>query len=94
MSSDEPSAIGGKADNGSEFSGNRGAVLAAALGVGLGVSGLLTYNSGLFVHDLQAEFGLTRTTYGTIFFASTLGIAAAMPFAARAIKRFGPASPR
>lgn len=73
----------------SEFSGKRSIVFGAAMGVGLGVSGLLTYSSGLFVHDLQRDIGLTRTAYGAIFFGVTLAIALAMPLAARAIERFG-----
>ncbi len=49
-------------------------VLCAALGSGLGIAGLLTYNSGLFVNALGQEFGLTRTAYGAVFFGATLAM--------------------
>lgn len=62
----------------------------AALGVGLGVSGLLTYNAGLFAHDLAGAIGLSRTAFGAAFFGSTLAMAAAMPLIGRLVDRFGP----
>ncbi|HYD04736.1 MAG TPA: MFS transporter, partial [Reyranella sp.] len=58
--------------------------------MGLGVSGLLTYNSGLFVSGLARDVGLSRTAYGAAFFASTLAIAIAMPWVGRAVDRHGP----
>jgi MFS family permease len=62
----------------------------AGLGVGLGVSGLLTYNVGLFAHDLTREIGLSRTAFGAAFFGSTLAMAATMPLVGRLVDRFGP----
>lgn len=73
-----------------EFSRNWRTVLASALGVGLGVSGLLTYNAGLFAHDLSTDVGLSRTMFGAAFFVSTLLMALAMPLAGRLVDRFGP----
>lgn len=74
----------------SEFARGWRTVLMAALGVGLGVSGLLTYNAGLFARDLAGEIGLSRTAFGAAFFGSTLAMAAAMPLVGRLIDRFGP----
>ena len=65
-------------------------VLSASLGVGLGISGLLTYNSGLFVEGLSRDTGLSRTAYGAAFLGSTLALALAMPIVGRAVDRFGP----
>ncbi len=76
----------------SEFARGWRIVLTAAFGVGLGVSGLLTYNAGLFAHDLAGEFGLSRTAFGAAFFGSTLAMAAAMPLVGRLVDRFGPRS--
>ena len=65
-------------------------VLGAAAGVGLGISGLLTYNSGLFYEGLSAEIGLSRTVYGAAFFGSSVALALVMPVVGRAVERFGP----
>jgi len=74
----------------SEFRDGWRIVLSSALGVGLGVSGLLTYNIGLFARDLAQEIALSRTAFGAAFFGSTLAMAAAMPLVGRLIDRFGP----
>lgn len=74
----------------SEFAGGWRIVLTSALGVGLGVSGLLTYNAGLFARDLAGEIALSRTAFGAAFFGSTLAMAAAMPLVGWLIDRFGP----
>jgi MFS family permease len=73
-----------------EFARGWRTVLMAALGVGLGVSGLLTYNAGLFARDLASEIGLSRTAFGAAFFGSTLAMAAAMPLVGRLVDRLGP----
>jgi MFS family permease len=65
-------------------------VTGAALGVGLGIAGLLTYNSGLFVEDLGRDVGLSRTAYGAAFLGSTLALAMAMPVVAWLVDRYGP----
>lgn len=84
----EPGAAGAIAP--SEFVRGWRIVLTSALGVGLGVSGLLTYNVGLFARDLAGEIALSRTAFGAAFFGSTLAMAAAMPLVGRLIDRFGP----
>jgi MFS family permease len=73
----------------SEFRRGWRTVLGAAVGIGVGISGLLTYNSGLFFDDLSREFGLSRTAYGAAFFGSTIALALVMPIVGRAIDRWG-----
>lgn len=68
-------------------------VAASAAGAGLGVSGLLTYNSGLFVPALDADFGLSRGAFGLIFFATSVAMALTLPLAGRWIDRRGPVIP-
>jgi MFS family permease len=74
----------------SEFRKGWRILAAATLGVAIGISGLLTYNSGLFQAGLSAEIGLSRTGYGVGVFASTLAMAAAVPFVGRMVDRHGP----
>jgi MFS family permease len=64
-------------------------VSAATLGAALGISGLLTYNAGLFQADLAAEIGLSRTGFGFGVFMSTVAIALAVPFVGRMVDRYG-----
>lgn len=68
-------------------------VLTAALGTGLGISGLLTYNSGLFVPELEKSIGLTRGTFGLAFFAATVALAVALPLVGRMVDRHGARAP-
>jgi MFS family permease len=72
-----------------EFQAGWRILAAATLGVALGISGLLTYNSGLFQASLAAELGLDRATYGIALFASTLAMAAAVPLVGRLVDRHG-----
>lgn len=65
-------------------------VVCAALGSGLGIAGLLNYNSGLFLNALGQAIGLTRTAYGAVFFGATLAMCIAMPLVAMLLDRFGP----
>ena len=64
-------------------------VLAAATGVGLGVAGLLTYNSGLFAHDLAIQAGVSRTMFGAAMGAEAdlVGILTARYFGIAAYSR-------
>lgn len=64
-------------------------VAAAAAGAGLGVSGLLTYNAGLFQPALAQQIGLGAGQFGAGVFASTLATAAAVPLVGRAVDRVG-----
>jgi MFS family permease len=73
----------------SEFIKEWRILAAATLGVAIGISGLLTYNSGLFQAGLAAEIGLSRTGYGVGVFASTFAMAAAVPFVGRTVDRHG-----
>lgn len=72
-----------------EFRRSWSIVTAAALGSGLGISGLLTYNSGLFVKDLEGAIGLSRTQFGFAFFLATFALACAMPLVGRVIDERG-----
>jgi hypothetical protein len=51
----------------------------AALGAGMGISALLTYNAGLFVFELGRSIGLSRTSFGVSFFLTTLVVAMTLP---------------
>lgn len=64
-------------------------VMAAMVGVGTGISGLLLYSVGLFAADLAREIGLSRTMFGFSLFAATLAIGCAMPFIGFLIDRYG-----
>jgi MFS family permease len=76
-----------------EFRRSWHVVLTAALGTGLGISGLLTYNSGLFVPELEKSIGLTRGTFGLAFFAATVALAVALPLVGRIIDHRGARAP-
>jgi MFS family permease len=65
-------------------------LLGATIGVGLGISGLLTYNLGLFTAELDREFGLRPVTYGAALLALNAALATAMPVVGRMVDRFGP----
>lgn len=73
-----------------EFGAGWRTVTGAAFGIGLGIAGLLTYNSGLFVDGLERDLGLSRTVYGAAFFGSTVALALAMPIVARIVEAHGP----
>jgi len=73
-----------------EFAHGWRVLAGASLGVGLGISGLLTYNLGLFTTDLEQEIGLTPATYGAVLLGLNLALAAAMPLVGRLVDRLGP----
>ena len=64
-----------------EFAGGWRVLLGASFGVGLGISGLLTYNLGLFTTDLQGAIGLSPATYGAALLGLNIALALAMPLA-------------
>lgn len=77
----------------SEFRRGWPVVLAAAVGAGLGIAGLLTYTAGVFAKDLEAEIGLSRTALGAAFFMATVTLALALPIVGSLVDRFGPRWP-
>ena len=77
----------------SEFRRGWPVVLAAAVGSGLGIAGLLTYTAGLFATDLEREIGLGRTGLGAAFFTATVALALALPVVGLLVDRFGPRWP-
>ena len=74
----------------SEFARGWRVLFGATLGVGLGISGLLTYNIGLFTVELTRDVGLSPATYGAALLGFNVALAVAMPVAARMVDRFGP----
>lgn len=73
----------------SEFRTGWPVVLSAAFGAGLGISGLLTYNSGLFQPFLETQIGLTRSGFSAAIFASTVATAVAVPIVGKLVDRHG-----
>ena len=55
-----------------EFRRGWSVLLAGTLGIGIGLSGLLPYNSGLFIDDLNKEIGLSKTQFGLAFFLALI----------------------
>ncbi|MEO6040432.1 MAG: MFS transporter, partial [Croceibacterium sp.] len=78
------------AGTGNEFARGWKVLLGASLGVGLGISGLLTYNLGLFTTDLGQQIGLSPATYGAALLGLNVALAAAMPIVGRLVDHFGP----
>lgn len=66
-------------------------LIAATLGLGIGVIGLGSYNLGLFAKDLSISIGLTKTQYGAGYAAFTLGLALGLQMWGRMLTRFGAA---
>ncbi|MCZ4344082.1 MFS transporter [Sphingomonadaceae bacterium G21617-S1] len=64
-------------------------LLASTFGTGVGISGLLAYNVGLFANDLSNAIGISRTQFGLIYFGSTIAIAAGMPIVGWLVDRYG-----
>jgi predicted MFS family arabinose efflux permease len=74
---------------GGEFARGWKLLLSATLGVGLGLSPLPFYTSGVFVAPLSHAFGWTTAQVLSALIGTTLGAAAAAPFAGYAADRFG-----
>lgn len=76
-----------------EFQQGWPVVAMAALGSGLGISSLFTYNIGLFVPELSKAIGLTRGQFGMAFFAATIAMALGLPVVGKMVDRHGSRSP-
>jgi MFS family permease len=72
-----------------EFARGWKLLLSATLGVGLGLSPLPFYTSGVFVAPLSHAFGWTTAQVLSALIGTTLGASAAAPFAGWAADRFG-----
>lgn len=72
-----------------EFKRGWSQIVAATVGLGIGILGLGSYNLGLFAKDLNSSIGLTKTAYGAGYTAFCFGLAAGLPFWGRLAARFG-----
>lgn len=68
-------------------------LLGAAAGVGIGISALPFYTSGVFMKALEAEFGWSRAALSTGAFASTIILAVASPVVGTIVDRYGVRAP-
>lgn len=64
-------------------------VLAAATGVGLGITGLTFYTLGIFIGPLTQEFGWSRTSLASATILTTLTTLLLGPLVGRMADRFG-----
>ena len=64
-------------------------LLVATLGVGLGTSGMVSFNAGLFVTNLQIHAGVSRTQFGLAYFGFTFFAALAAPLVGMFVDRLG-----
>ncbi|MCB2106722.1 MAG: MFS transporter [Rhodobacteraceae bacterium] len=74
----------------SEFKFGWTVVLAAAFGVGAGVTGVNTYSLGVFLGPLSDEFGWSRMETSAAKTFLTLGYVLTAPFIGYIVDRFGP----
>ena len=72
-----------------EFAKGWPVILACALGVGLGVTGLAYYSMSLFIGPLGKEFGWTRTEISGATFALLLGTILTSPLVGSLIDKVG-----
>lgn len=80
-------------NSGGEFSRHWLLVLVCAVGIGVGVSSLPFYTQGLFIEAWIADFGWTRAQASLGILASTLALAAALPFIGLIVDRYGLVKP-
>lgn len=74
---------------GGEFARSWPVVVAAAIGIGIGVASSPFYTAGLFLKALTAEFGWSRAGASSGSLALSLGIALAAPVVGRLADRLG-----
>lgn len=72
-----------------EFRRGWSLILAAATGVGLGITGLTFYTLGIFIGPLTQEFGWSRTSLASATILTTLTTLFLGPFVGRLADRFG-----
>jgi MFS family permease len=65
------------------------ALLAAFIGMGIGVNSLYFYTTGMFIKPLQAEFDWTRGAISSVSFVGAMASAAISPFVGALTDRFG-----
>jgi MFS family permease len=73
----------------SEFSRGWKVIVAAAVGVGLGTTGLPIYTTGQFIRPLGAAFGWTRSAVAGGLLFLTIGSVIMAPIMGAVIERFG-----
>lgn len=76
-----------------EFARGWPVLLAATLGVGIGISSLPYYTFGLFVREIELDLGWTRTQLASSQFAYLLCLAFASPFVGNIVDRHGVRGP-
>ncbi|RMB01929.1 MFS transporter [Eilatimonas milleporae] len=86
---ENPSTIARQATAASEFSGRRRLVASAAVGVGLGLTGMVFYTLGLFFLPLSAEFGWTRAELSIIPMVLTGTLIVMSPIVGSLSDKFG-----
>ncbi|ANB76540.1 hypothetical protein AYM40_30540 [Paraburkholderia phytofirmans OLGA172] len=72
-----------------EFRRGWSQLLAAFLGLGIGIIGLATYNLSIFANSLAQSIGLTKTVYGFGYTGFTFGVTVGLLLWARIITRIG-----
>ncbi|GAA1403380.1 MFS transporter [Pseudonocardia kongjuensis] len=87
------SAPSGTADHdqgtGAEFRRNWAALVACTVGLGLGVGALPFYTNGLFVPELEAEFGWSRTQLSSLQLVGSLALIVTAPVVGALVDRIG-----
>lgn len=88
MSHDQ-GAIGAGGSALTEFKSGYLVLLAALLGVAVGLAGTIVYSMPFFLKPLQAEFGWTRLEVAGAATSHTIGLIVGAPIAGRLCDRFG-----
>ncbi|MBH0112591.1 MFS transporter [Novosphingobium sp. YJ-S2-02] len=72
-----------------EFASGWMLILACALGVGVGLTGLVFYSFGIFLKPLSSEFGWSRSAISSGMMCVSVGTVVIGPFLGMAIDRIG-----